>query len=324
MRGPVDISFVIPVRDDAVRLQRCLRSIADNRYPLGQIEVIVVDNGSSDNSPAVARESGARVLAAPGLRVAAMRNLGAAEAKAPVLAFVDADHVLRADWIASALDTLSKSSRIAAAGDLCHAPPDGTWVQRSYDRLRSRRGGRHEVDWLGAGNLVVRRSAFEQIGGFDVTLETCEDVDLCKKLRHAGFRLWADDRMHNVHIGDPATLGALFRGELWRGRNNLAVSFRKPITAGELPSALIPMVHLSGIVVAALSSAVGGVAGLTAASVALTPLALAPVARALRMTRNAPDQSIRTMIDNTAVAFVYDLARALALVAFARHGVRRR
>ena len=43
------------------------------------------------------------------------------------------------------------------------------------------------VTWLGSGNMAVRRSAFEEVGGFDTTLETCEDVDLCRKLRARGY-----------------------------------------------------------------------------------------------------------------------------------------
>jgi hypothetical protein len=59
--------------------------------------------------------------------------------------------------------------------------------------------------------------------------------------------------MVNVHHGDPATLGALFRGELWRGRGNLAVSFRSPMTLRELPSAITPIVQLAGLVMLAVA-----------------------------------------------------------------------
>src|SRR6185503_21060284 len=103
-----------------------------------------------------------------------------------------------------------------------------------------------------AGNMAVARSAFEDVNGFDTTFETCEDVDLCKRLRAAGYVLLSDDRLVNVHLGDPATLGELFCSELWRGRSNLAVSFRSPVTARELPSAIIPIVHLGGVAMAAL------------------------------------------------------------------------
>ena len=172
--------------------------------------------------------------------------------------------------------------------------------------------------------MAVSREAFQAVGGFDTTLETCEDVDLCKRLRAAGYELYNDDRMVNVHLGDPATLGELFRGELWRGRSNLVVSFRAPVTRGELPSALIPIVQLGGLAVAAASSAIGGLAGAMTASLALTPMALVPAARAVRMTVNHGHWGAQQLAGDAAVAFVYDLARALALVTFASHGVRRK
>jgi GT2 family glycosyltransferase len=59
--------------------------------------------------------------------------------------------------------------------------------------------------------MAVSKEAFFSIGGFDQTLETCEDVDLRQRLRARGWRVVGDDRLHNVHFGDPATLGHLFR-----------------------------------------------------------------------------------------------------------------
>ena len=50
--------------------------------------------------------------------------------------------------------------------------------------------------------------------------------------------------MRNVHFGDPATLWDLFRGELWRGRDNLRISLRGPLTWRGLPSVVIPIVDV--------------------------------------------------------------------------------
>ena len=81
----VTLSFIVPVRDDAARLRRCLRSIAGDPSPV-PFELIVADNGSTDDSPEVATTAGARVLSLPGQPVAELRNRAAAAATGDLLA----------------------------------------------------------------------------------------------------------------------------------------------------------------------------------------------------------------------------------------------
>ena len=238
------VSFVIPVRDDAERLRRCLRSIRSNRFPEQRVEVIVVDNGSTDRSAEVARSVNAITLDASGCNVASLRNLGARLARGQILAFVDADHEIVHTWLSSAVETLRRP-RVAAVGATYTPPPQGTWVQRLYGALRGQTEGCGTVEWLGSGNLAIWREAFENIGGFDTSLETCEDVDLCLRLRRSGYELIGDERLRTIHHGDPATLWTLLYGEMWRGRDNLRVSLRGPLSWRGMPSLLIPIAHLA-------------------------------------------------------------------------------
>jgi len=315
--GPL-VSFVIPVLDDARRLMHCLESIRRNSDPAVLCELVVVDNGSRDGSADVARRYGATVLDSPGQRVGQLRNRGAREARGGILAFVDADHEIGPGWIAAVAEVLEDPT-IGAVGALCTAPPAGTWVQRAYDSLRARHPGSGDVEWLGAGNLAVRRNAFEQVGGFDTDLETCEDVDLCFRLRAAGRRIVSDARLHNVHFGDPPTLRRLFVGELWRGRDNLRVSLRGPFSLRGIPSILIPLVDFGCLVLVAggaLSFHRGGLLLAAAAASVVTGLA---GLRTVTMMANSGNRGPLALARAFAVACVYDLGRALALVARHRH-----
>jgi glycosyltransferase involved in cell wall biosynthesis len=320
------VSFVIPVRNDPARLRRCLTTIRANTPAGADIEIVVADNGSTDDTPDVARSFGARVLTLPGLSVAALRNRAAAEARGEVLAFVDADHEIDPHWVASAIEAFAVPD-VAAVGALCVAPADGTWVQRMYDALRGRTRGQSDVEWLGSGNMAVRHDLFDQVGGFDVSLETCEDVDLCQRLRQAGLRVRGDDRLRNIHLGDPSTLGKLYRSELWRGRDNLRVSLRYGLTLRGLPSVLIPVVELICLIAAPLlfilalllaPSYASGVA-LGLAVLALAGPIVLTLLRVLSMARwgglRGPADFVRAFV----VAGTYDLARAVALLARARH-----
>jgi hypothetical protein len=311
-----DITIVIPVRNDAARLRLCLDAITRNEHSQ-RSRVVVADNGSTDGSARVAASAGAAVLPLPGYRVGELRNIAAAATSSPLIAFVDADHLIQPGWVQAAL-TVFEDHQIAAAGSPYSPAPAANWVQRAYNRFRPELHTREPVQWLGSGNLIVRREAFERVGGFDPSLESCEDVDLCNRLRGAGYRLVADPQLRSVHLGDPATLRGLFLGELWRGRDNLKVTLRGPITTRALPSVVIPVVDLAAIVGVVISAWTGFGTATAALGVfgALTGL------RAVRMSVGRALQA-RDIAANLVVAAVYDLARALSLVARVTHRTRR-
>jgi GT2 family glycosyltransferase len=320
--GPL-ISFVIPVRNDARHLRGCLASIVADVPPGVSYEMFVADNGSTDDSADTARAAGARVLPLPGLSVAELRNRAAREASGRYLAFVDADHEISPGWTRCAIETLDMPG-IAGAGAPYHPPSRGTWVQRMYDAFRDHGHDVTDVEWLGSGNLAVVRETFLAVGGFDTGLVTCEDVDLCQRLRAGGGRLVCAPRMRSTHHGDPATLKALFFGELWRGKDNLRTSFRTPPSWRGLPSIIIPVADLLFVGVAALGVATamyGG--GWLAAGAAVGIMALAAL-RATVMIRRlrtaSPLEAVRAIV----VALTYDLARALAPVWSGPHAARRR
>ena len=318
---PPRISFVIPVKNDARRLANCLATIARNQYDPAAVEIIVADNGSTDATPEVARSAGARVFSWPGPRVSELRNRGAAEAGGDILAFVDADHEIDAQWIAAAVEALA-AERTGAAGALYTPPTPGTWVQRLYGALRGRTRGRHDVAWLGSGNLAVRRDAFKAVRGFDASLEACEDVDFCQRLRAAGWRLVGDERLVSVHLGDPPTLVALFRAERWRGRDNLRVSLRGPLTVRDLPGLVIPILDLTAgftLVAALLAWPLVGSRVVPVIVANLLIVVLLSGLRAARILSRLDRLGPLSVIQAFLVALTYDTARAAALVTRASH-----
>lgn len=315
------ISFVIPVRNAAADLPRCLSSIMATCLPIDQVEMIVVDNGSSDQSAAVARSRGARVIERPGATVGACRNAGVAASRGDVVAFIDADNEIAPGWRQACLQAMQEQG-IGAAGFPYGAPADATWVQRMYDALRAKAAHRQDVDWLAAGNLAVRRAVFEKVGGFDEQLEACEDVQLCQSVHRAGYRVVSEPGMESVHHGDPRTLSHLFFGELWRGRDNLRVSLRGPWTLRTLPSALLPVAGLACVALLAVGLVAWPWVGATAATLGLLGLLAIATAKTLvvivrgRLTR--PLQWVQGFV----VAATYETARALSLVSSATHRTR--
>lgn len=318
------VSFVIPVRNDAERLRRCLTSIRRNDYPRDLIEILVVDNESTDESARTARAHGALVMRCAGTSVAELRNRGARAALGSIIAFADSDHEIDRTWVRTAVDVLS-SPAVAATGAPYLPDPECNWVQRQYDRLRARSDAPEEVTWLGSGNFAVKRSAFDRVGGFNASLTACEDVDLCNRLRLAGHRIVADPALRSIHYGDPKTLKALFLGELWRGRDNLRVTLSGPRTFRHLRSAIVPIADLM-----ALAAGIGALLfGHPLLAIACLSAVLLPAAlRAGVMVRNrlrsaTPENSVRRAAQAMAVAIVFDVARALAILARGSHRARR-
>lgn len=307
------ISVVIPVRNDAARLAVCLRSLREQIYPAERWELIVVDNGSTDASRDVARQSGATVLCFPGLKVGALRNRGVAAASGDILAFVDADHELPSDWMHRGLAALEAEEGVAAAGAPCEVPEDATWVQRVWSVHRLRRCGRHTTRWLGSGNLFVRREAFVRIGGFREDLVAAEDVDLCLRLARTCGRVVCDPAIVNRHHGEPATLWQFICKEFWRGSSGLWAFVTQGMPLAELPTLVYPLYHLIGVSVS-LGGVLAALAGYPSWMVAAVAWGVL-VAPALLLGMKTAWQAGRPAcaLPLSLLYFLYGLVRAAAL-----------
>jgi hypothetical protein len=311
------VSFVIPVRNDAGNLARCLTAI--RAQPADRsIEVIVADNGSTDPSRDVARSFGATVLQIADVPVSTLRNEGLRLARGGLIAFIDADNEMAPGWLAAAIPHFA-DPRIGAVGRDYTSPPGGTWVQRVYDGFRSHPSTIQPVRWLASGNVMVRRSAALEIDGFDETLDTSEDFVFCNRLRQRGYEILSDPALASTHFGDPQTLRDLFKSERWRGRDTLRVGLRGVPSLSDLPSMLFPVVDLAAMAV--LISGVAFAWPVGRHLLWIPPLVIAALSsvRALRMLTRVPRREPGIFAALWIVAVVYDIARALALVSRTRH-----
>ncbi len=301
------VSIIVPVKDGEADLERLLGTVADLSYPRSRLEVVVCDNGSSDGTVEVARRFGSRVLELPGETVAGLRNAGARAAVGEVLAFVDADCTVASWWVGAAVFHLVRTG-VVAAGCYPFAPEGGTWVQRLWNLKERVKPEVHEAAWLPSMNLVVDREAFEAVGGFDATLGTCEDVDLCYRLRDRGGRIVWDERIRVVHHGEPPTLAVLFRKERWHGSSNLRGLVRHGLRREELTSLVLPAAVLGAWTV---PFCLVPVAPWAVPPLVALPPALA-VAGAVRTAGRA--RKLRLVAPLSAIYLVYLAARAAALV----------
>lgn len=248
----MNLSVVIPVKNDPIGLEACLQSIEISAVEAVGYEVLVVDNGSTDNTIAVAERYGATVLQDPHATVAALRNLGAEKSTGDVLAFIDADCTVDPGWFESLVPYLQDQS-VICFGSPPTIPRQSTWVQRCWYQIRKKAstdGVAFDIEWLESMNMFVRRDAFWKVGGFDESMITCEDYDLCTRLNEHGS-IRCDNRIIAIHHGEADTPARFYGKERWRGSSNFQSLRKHGFALSELPSVLFPLVHVLIAVVAA-------------------------------------------------------------------------
>ncbi len=208
------ISVIIPVYNGAADLARCLEALAQSDG--ASWECIVVDDGSTDASGAVARASGARVMPS-GQRAGGpshARNVGAAAATAPLLCFVDADVLVRPDTLAQLVTLFEDDPALAAAFGSYDTTPDAGDVLSQYRNLLHHfvhQKGKESASTFWSGCGVIRREDFVAVGGFDAayTRASIEDIDLGYRLRAAGRSIRLAKHVQVTHLKNWTLWGIL-------------------------------------------------------------------------------------------------------------------
>jgi glycosyltransferase involved in cell wall biosynthesis len=189
---PELISVVIPVRNRAELIPFQLEALA-NQATTRRFEVIVVDNGSTDDTVAAARSFADRferfevVAAADGIGCGYARNVGAPAARGELLVFCDSDDVAHTAWLEAIAQAWEPGTLVAgrisplglardpAGGEL---PPGG----RPRGRLRG------FLPYADGCNMAIGRQDFETCGGFDESFPFSEDIEISWRLQLAGLR----------------------------------------------------------------------------------------------------------------------------------------
>jgi glycosyltransferase involved in cell wall biosynthesis len=238
----LQVSIIIPARNEEVCLPDCLESIIQLDFPEEKYEVILVDNGSIDRTMEIARQYGARVFRNDTLNVSGLRNLGAQKARGKVLAFVDADCTVSPNWLSAAARYFN-NDEVIAWGAPPGIPENSTWVQQTWYIVRRPFKKIMDVEWLESMNLFVRKDIFLSVNGFTENLTTCEDVDFCYRLKKFG-RIVSDNRIEVTHHGEAKTIIEFFKKEVWRGSGNFQGVFSHGFSYKELPSLALPIYFL--------------------------------------------------------------------------------
>jgi glycosyltransferase involved in cell wall biosynthesis len=189
MSSPL-VSVIVPVHNGARFLGEALRSIREQTYPT--VEIIVVDDGSTDGSAEIARSAGARLIRQPRRGVAAARNAGIAAATGDLLAFLDQDDLWVRTKLARQVEVL-----LADPGLLYVLARDQFFVVDAVEPpawFRLRRLDQSYVAFE-AGAILARRRAFEVVGLFDTAYAITPDSDWFFRAKDLGAAMAVVDEV---------------------------------------------------------------------------------------------------------------------------------
>jgi glycosyltransferase involved in cell wall biosynthesis len=172
-----------------------LNALTAQTYPSSRLDVVVVDNDSEDDTEAIVREAAARApfpiqyarKANQGPAVA--RNYGAARTAGEIIAFTDSDCLPNSSWLSSAINVMTKEVGLVCGPIVPIEGPEDAILVHQVD------GTQRDDGIYATANVLYRRTAFEQVGGFDAQFGAYawgppvggEDCDLGWRVKRAGY-----------------------------------------------------------------------------------------------------------------------------------------
>ncbi len=196
------VSIIIPVYNDSIRLRLCLRALDQQNYPREQYEIIVADNGSSEDIGAVvAQFPQARMVVERKPGSYAARNAALAVARGDVLAFTDSDCVPGADWLANGVARLLANpgaGLVAGKIQVFFRNPVRPTAVEVYESVTAfpQRKFVEKYRFGATANVFTRRDVFDRVGLFNDTLKSSGDREWGQRVHAAGLPLiYADDVM---------------------------------------------------------------------------------------------------------------------------------
>lgn len=209
------LSIIIPCFNERKFIAACLSSITEHLRDF-DYEIVIVDNGSTDDSAVVARQfPRVSVHIIPRSTISFARNYGVRQSRGELLAFVDSDILVTRAWT-------NKLLALMHAGVDCESYLGGyaysirespSLIERAWFATILMVSPRY----LSGGNIVVGRSAFDRLQGFDDFLQTGEDVEFCTRALRAGLQIDFDPAFDVVHLGYPSTIAHFVQRESWHG-----------------------------------------------------------------------------------------------------------
>ncbi len=196
------ISVIVPVYNEEKRLEACIKSLLDQTLPRSAYEIILVDNGSTDKSVEIIKKFPVIYLSEGIASPYRARNTGVRAARGEILAFVDSDCRVDSNWLKNGMKCLDQFDLVTS-----NILPDHS--ERHYLRLHDEisRGIRDSKRSVFVLNCLffVKKTTFENIGGFEDDLISAADGILFREAKRLGYSIGTSEDTIVYHAVDSLT-----------------------------------------------------------------------------------------------------------------------
>lgn len=186
------ISVVLPVYNGEKHILKCIESLLSQSYPQERVEIIIVDNGSTDKTlELLERYSSVKIFFESKRGSYAARNTGVLNAKGEVLAFIDSDCVADENWLNKAVENLKLVKKKGVIGGRVEFFEEQSTVWGFFDTATFLNQEK-AIDSGSAvtANLIVPKETFLEIGFFDAELQSGGDVEWTKRAKSSKYNIY--------------------------------------------------------------------------------------------------------------------------------------
>lgn len=229
---PIKLSFVIPAYNEEAVITTTLSAIS-HYCCLANIthEIIVINNDSTDKTEEIAKKYTPKVYNIKEGSIGSLRNIGAAKAEHATIVFLDADISLTEHWSKHITNQLSNIDQKVIAGSHCSAPDNNSLINKYW--FNSFQADSRDTH-LGSAHLIISKSNFFKLGGFDETLITGEDYEFCQRAQKNGFELLCNQQLVVIHNDFPENILDFTVREWWHGTGDRKNIFGSKIAIASL------------------------------------------------------------------------------------------
>jgi cellulose synthase/poly-beta-1,6-N-acetylglucosamine synthase-like glycosyltransferase len=219
------VSILVATYNTELTLDGCLQAICELNYPKDLLEVIVVDGCSTDRTLEIAGRYPVKVISAP-LNAPAAYNYALKVVDSGIIGFIDADAKVEKEWLNKLVGYLDDPEVVGVSGGIETWNKDNVWARSiGYDLENRYARLKKSVVRIATMNLLMKKSAIEEVGGFDEQLPSQYDTDLGFRITSKGYKLLFEPDAKCYHF-NRSTVKAFFKQQLQYGKNTVKLYFK--------------------------------------------------------------------------------------------------